>query len=411
MNMNNIGERIFNLRREKNFSQGDLAEKLDVSRQTISKWENNLSVPEIDKFIALSELFGVSVDYLVKGEKDVEAEDKPKNNSFTQQGEAVEKAKTILIDPNKRVLDATAISLGTICLLLLFINLTHIALTATTILNFGSIGMSLVTVVINLITAVSLLSRKYKLLGVSLGLYCVYSAVLVISKGPISVFDLLTYASMLFLYFVKDKKKSKILFSSSLATALVGNICRIIISVIGIFKQTKDIYNTAISAVSSNAISIAFLAVTIGICLLLYRRANPLPTYEVPESSYPGKNIMYVNMIKHILLLTFTFGIYNFIWIYRTTENLNGTNEAKNQNGANQLLLCGFVPFYQIYWFYTQAKRLENKMRANNINGASFKVTVLILAIFLPFVGAAILLQSKMNDYCEAESNLVLGRN
>lgn len=84
--MNNIGERIFNLRREKNFSQGDLAEKLNVSRQTISKWENNLSVPEIDKFIALSELFGVSVDYLVKGEKDVEAEDKPKNNSFTQQG-------------------------------------------------------------------------------------------------------------------------------------------------------------------------------------------------------------------------------------------------------------------------------------------------------------------------------------
>lgn len=411
MNMNNIGERIFNLRREKNFSQGDLAEKLNVSRQTISKWENNLSVPEIDKFIALSELFGVSVDYLVKGEKDVEAEDKPKNNSFTQQGEAVEKAKTILIDPNKRVLDATAISLGTICLLLLFINFTHIALAATTILNFGSIGMSLVTVVINLITAVSLLSRKYKLLGASLGLYCVYSAVLVISKGPISVFDLLTYASMLLLYFVKDKKKSKILFSSSLATALVGNICRIIISVIGIFKQTKDIYNTAISAVSSNAISIAFLAVTIGICLLLYRRANPLPTYEVPESSYPGKNIMYVNMIKHILLLTFTFGIYNFIWIYRTTENLNGTNEAKNQNGANQLLLCGFVPFYQIYWFYTQAKRLENKMRANNINGASFKVTVLILAIFLPFVGAAILLQSKMNDYCEAESNLVLGRN
>lgn len=64
----NLGERIYKLRTEKNLSQGDLAERLDVSRQSISKWENNSSVPELEKIVKLSEIFEVSLDELVKGE-------------------------------------------------------------------------------------------------------------------------------------------------------------------------------------------------------------------------------------------------------------------------------------------------------------------------------------------------------
>ncbi len=65
--MPNLGERIYRLRSEKNMSQGELAEKLDVSRQAVSKWENNISIPELDKIAAMSELFGVSTDVLIKG--------------------------------------------------------------------------------------------------------------------------------------------------------------------------------------------------------------------------------------------------------------------------------------------------------------------------------------------------------
>ena len=64
----NLGERIYKLRTEKNLSQGDLADLLDVSRQSISKWENNSSVPELEKIVRLSEIFEVSLDELVKGE-------------------------------------------------------------------------------------------------------------------------------------------------------------------------------------------------------------------------------------------------------------------------------------------------------------------------------------------------------
>ncbi|MBR5247439.1 MAG: helix-turn-helix transcriptional regulator [Lachnospiraceae bacterium] len=64
-----LGETIYKLRTEKNLSQGDLAQMLDVSRQSISKWENNSAVPDLEKIIKLSEIFKVSLDELVKGEE------------------------------------------------------------------------------------------------------------------------------------------------------------------------------------------------------------------------------------------------------------------------------------------------------------------------------------------------------
>lgn len=61
-----LGEKIFNLRTERGFSQETLGEKLGVSRQSVSKWETDQSVPELDKIVAISDLFEVSTDYLLK---------------------------------------------------------------------------------------------------------------------------------------------------------------------------------------------------------------------------------------------------------------------------------------------------------------------------------------------------------
>jgi len=63
-----LGEKISALRNQHEMSQGDLAEKLNVSRQSISKWETDTSVPELDKLIQLSEVFHITLDELVKGE-------------------------------------------------------------------------------------------------------------------------------------------------------------------------------------------------------------------------------------------------------------------------------------------------------------------------------------------------------
>lgn len=63
-----LGTRINRLRTEKKLSQGELAEALGVSRQSISKWETDSSVPELDKLMKLSRLFGITLDELVTGE-------------------------------------------------------------------------------------------------------------------------------------------------------------------------------------------------------------------------------------------------------------------------------------------------------------------------------------------------------
>lgn len=66
-----IGERLFNLRKERNLSQEDLANELDVSRQSISKWETNQSMPDFDKIVLLCEYFGITTDELLTGKKDI----------------------------------------------------------------------------------------------------------------------------------------------------------------------------------------------------------------------------------------------------------------------------------------------------------------------------------------------------
>ena len=63
-----LGTTIVRLRSQRGLSQSDLADALDVSRQSVSKWETNASVPDLDKLIKLSQFFGISLDELVTGE-------------------------------------------------------------------------------------------------------------------------------------------------------------------------------------------------------------------------------------------------------------------------------------------------------------------------------------------------------
>lgn len=62
-----IGEKIYNLRKSKNMSQETLANMLNVSRQTISKWETGESNPDFDKIVPLCDFFGISTDELLRG--------------------------------------------------------------------------------------------------------------------------------------------------------------------------------------------------------------------------------------------------------------------------------------------------------------------------------------------------------
>jgi len=63
----NIADRIQHLRKLKGISQEELADKIGVSRQSVSKWESEQSTPDLDKVIIMSEFFDVTTDYILKG--------------------------------------------------------------------------------------------------------------------------------------------------------------------------------------------------------------------------------------------------------------------------------------------------------------------------------------------------------
>lgn len=66
-----IGERISTLRKERSMSQGQLADALEVSRQAVSKWENDQTSPDTIKLIKLAEVLDTEVEYLATGRKPV----------------------------------------------------------------------------------------------------------------------------------------------------------------------------------------------------------------------------------------------------------------------------------------------------------------------------------------------------
>lgn len=66
-----LGERISELRKAANISQGKLAEDMGISRQAVSKWENDLASPDTSKMIRLAEVLNTEVEYLVSGRKPV----------------------------------------------------------------------------------------------------------------------------------------------------------------------------------------------------------------------------------------------------------------------------------------------------------------------------------------------------
>ena len=78
----NLADRIQDLRKRRGLSQEELADKLGVSRQAVSKWESGQSTPDIERIILMSEFFEVTTDYLLKGTEPVTMQKKEIGNSL-----------------------------------------------------------------------------------------------------------------------------------------------------------------------------------------------------------------------------------------------------------------------------------------------------------------------------------------
>ena len=75
-----LADKITELRKKRGWSQEELAEKVDVTRQSVSKWESAQSTPDLDKILKLAEIFEVTTDELLKAEQRFEEEKPPEKN-------------------------------------------------------------------------------------------------------------------------------------------------------------------------------------------------------------------------------------------------------------------------------------------------------------------------------------------
>lgn len=99
-----LGNKIKYYRGEKEFSQEELAERVYVSRQTISNWENNKSYPDINSIVLLSEVFEISIDNLIKGDveqmkMEINSEEVKKLNFYATMMVILMLVATILLMP------------------------------------------------------------------------------------------------------------------------------------------------------------------------------------------------------------------------------------------------------------------------------------------------------------------------
>ena len=152
----NLAENIYRYRSAKNWSQTELAEALDVSRQSISKWENGTSVPELDKLIKMRELFGVTIDELVF--------DTPKEQKEDMQ--VIESSGHV---STKWLIGIIMFVFGMILFLLSIFWGDH--------LYFGEVVGELSSVVIVLLSVSMLATNNFKVLAGSTLIYIIYTVV------------------------------------------------------------------------------------------------------------------------------------------------------------------------------------------------------------------------------------------
>ena len=163
-----LGENIYTHRNAKGWSQTDLAEALDVSRQSVSKWENSTATPDLDKLIKMKTLFGVTLDELVFGEseeKGVESEENTTQTSSPQGFDFYIKSKSQL----RMVFGVIALVFGMTMFLLSMFFGNH--------LYFGEVFGELLSVVIVLVSVAIMFPYDFKVFSVCAIIYLAYSIV------------------------------------------------------------------------------------------------------------------------------------------------------------------------------------------------------------------------------------------
>lgn len=245
-----LADKIIQLRKQNGWSQEELAEMLNVSRQSVSKWEGAQSVPDLQKILMMAELFGVTTDYLLKDDMEseeyvetTETDSSMRKVSLVEANEFIELQKTV----SKRIAFGVLLCIiSPICLILLSV------FSELQILNMS------------------------ENLAVALGV----SVLLLIIAGAVAIFVSSGFKNAPYEYLEKEKieteygvtgmvKEKQKAFKSTYVKSNIIGVCLCVISAVPLLA-TSFIENDAVSAamvcVLLLLVAIAvFLFVTVGV--------------------------------------------------------------------------------------------------------------------------------------------------
>jgi transcriptional regulator with XRE-family HTH domain len=193
-----LGENIYKYRASKCWSQAELAEALDVSRQSVSKWENDLATPDLDKLIKMKIIFNISLDELVFGEA-------------LQPHPTDEGGTSSLPRPFRTYIGMALMIFGMVFFLLSIFWGDH--------LYFGEAFGELLSAVIVLVSVAMIVPYDFKVLAVCVVIFLLYSVVsfgILHISNPINSIFLIVASLVLTVWFIicgehatRDKDKSK----------------------------------------------------------------------------------------------------------------------------------------------------------------------------------------------------------
>lgn len=157
MDMKKTGAFLKELRKEKNMTQEQLAEKLFVAGRTVSRWETGSNLPDLDVLIEIADLYEVDIRELIDGERKVKETDISRDDTLKKVAEYAENEKKML---GKRMLRMTGVAFG--CFVgYLVLNYTGLAQSAEVLQMFSdfSLGIAAAALVLNMLYVSGILDK------------------------------------------------------------------------------------------------------------------------------------------------------------------------------------------------------------------------------------------------------------
>ena len=147
-----LSERIYKFRRKSGLSQEQLAEKIGVSRQAISKWESGTSTPELEKLLTLCECFNITLDELVKNEVSAEGKNEESQKLKENKGSNLIQMKT----------GVCLCLIGVVCLILFAVvgQRETQQFNATSTITLNETGVLLILCLISMLVGLVLILKK-----------------------------------------------------------------------------------------------------------------------------------------------------------------------------------------------------------------------------------------------------------